>query len=236
MSRLASSPNDQASTLRNLKLLVILLAASNILVGAISVYLLRAVDTRYSELIERTVPALNDLRELMTDTITTMRSTNPILLEKPGANRPGLMEAMHAALTTEQKFRTDLLTGAGLTHQPVDRSSLQKAGEAWENEVIGIIQLYPVSSAAEIAHERETKLRPAFEDYMGAIAKASDSVESIGLTSNKDFTAKTNTLSTIVLGVASWPVLLLLALLLLTVVFVIAMMIAFRGKDLADTP
>src|SRR5476649_1452827 len=101
MSR-PSSPNDQATTLRNLKLLVILLAASNVLVGAISVYLLRTVDRRYTELISRTVPALNDLRELMTDTITTMRATNPVLLEKAGATRPGLIENMRAALAIEQ--------------------------------------------------------------------------------------------------------------------------------------
>ena len=43
-------------------------------------------------------------------------------------------------------------------------------------------------------------------------------------------------ISTVVLGVASWPVLIVVALLLLTAVFVLAMMIAFRGKDLSDSP
>jgi hypothetical protein len=53
---------------------------------------------------------------------------------------------------------------------------------------------------------------------------------------NNDFTAKTSSFSRIVLGVASWPVIALVGLLLLTAGFVIAMMIAFRGKDLAGTP
>ncbi len=61
-------------------------------------------------------------------------------------------------------------------------------------------------------------------------------VESRSLAASKDYSTKTDRLSTVVLGVASWPVLIVLALLLLTAVFVLAMMIAFRGKDLPDSP
>jgi len=39
-----------------------------------------------------------------------------------------------------------------------------------------------------------------------------------------------------VLGLAGWPLLVFGSLLLLVVILVVAMMIAFRGKDLADAP
>jgi hypothetical protein len=236
MPQPASNPNAQASTLRNLKVLVVLLVFSNIFVGALSVYLLRAVDKRYTNLVNQAVPVLNDLREMMTDTVAAMSSTNPMIFDGSEANRPAEIKAMQEALATERQFRLNLLKNDNLTDEPADREALQKTGDAFGQALTEVAQLYVAGKDAEAARLREEKVRSAFNQRLAAIGKAADAVESMSLGVSKDYTARTNSLSTIVLGVASWPVILLFGLLLLTAVFVIAMMIAFRGKDLSDMP
>lgn len=83
---------------------------------------------------------------------------------------------------------------------------------------------------------RDESLRPSFDDYLILIGKAADLIEAQSLRTSGDYSARTSSLSTVVLGVAGWPLLVFVGLLLLVVVLVIAMMVAFRGKDLADAP
>src|SRR5882724_11577728 len=142
MARLSSYPNDHAPSLRNLKLLVVLLGVSNILIGAFSVYLLRGIDERYSDLINRTVPVLNDLRELMTNSLATMRATNPALLNGPETSRAASIAAMRTALATEQKFRTDFLAGTAFDNATAHRAGLQTLGAAFDLRVTNVIELY----------------------------------------------------------------------------------------------
>jgi hypothetical protein len=55
---------DQSSAVRNLKLLDVVLLLSNVGLGVLSFFLLRAVDERYPDLLDHTVPLLNDLQTL----------------------------------------------------------------------------------------------------------------------------------------------------------------------------
>ncbi len=236
MARPISSPNDQASTLRNLKVLVVLLVVSNILVGALGGYLLHAVDRRYSELIGRSVPALNDLRELMSDTVVAMRTTNPRNFSGPGSNDPVALAAIREATQKATTFRVGLIDAGSLKDEAADLEAMRQTGEAFTAAALEVARAYATGTRADGVRVREEKLLPSFDQHMNAIGRAADAVESKSLVASKDFTSRTNSLTTMVLSVASWPVILLFALLLLTAVFVIAMMVAFRGKDLADTP
>jgi hypothetical protein len=236
MARPVSSPNDQAATLRNLKVLVVLLIISNLVVGALSVYLLRAVDRRYSELVERSVPALNDLRELMSDTVLVMRTTNARNFSGPPDTHAAATQVIENSLGTALHFRAALATTGGFKDQADQLQAVQKTGDVFIGAVQEVKQLYAAGKISEAVRIREEKLLPAFDQHMAAIGNAADKIESLSLGVSKDYTTRTNNLSTIVLGVASWPVILLLGLLLLTAIFVLAMMVAFRGKDLADMP
>ena len=79
-------------------------------------------------------------------------------------------------------------------------------------------------------------MRPAFERYQNAITRIADLLLDESKAVNDNFTAQTSRLSAIVISVASWPVIVLVGLLLITAIFVIVMMVAFRGKDLVDAP
>ncbi len=236
MVRTASSPNDQAATLRNLKILVLLLVVSNLVVGALSVYLLRAVDRRYSELLERALPAVNDLRELMTDTVLTMRTTNARNFGGSPQERVEAAKAIGSKLDEAQKFRALLASSQAIKDEPLEFKVVQETGDSFAATVRDVQTLYAAGKISEATRIREEKLLPAFDHHMTAIAKAADAMETASLGVSKDYTVRTNNLSTIVMGAASWPVIVLLGLLLLTAIFVLAMMVAFRGKDLADMP
>ena len=236
MTRPASSPNDQATTLRNLKVLVVLLVVSNILVGVLSVYLLRAVDRRYSELVGQSVPALNDVRELMSQAVAGMRSTNPNNFVGPTKDAAVALQTARARLASVQNFRGETLKNSYFSAHPEAGAAIVQAGLEFERAGAEVSRLYAQGRIAEVAALRDEKVLPSFDRYVAAIGSASDAIEAGSLATSKDYTVRTNSLTAIVLGVASWPLLALVGLLLLTAVFVIAMMIAFRGKDLADMP
>ncbi len=236
MARPVSSPNDQAATLRNLKVLVVLLVVSNILVGVLGVYLLRLVDQRYTDLVSHTVPVLNDLQTLTAKSVSAMRATYPGFFETPGVKRDAALQHGRTELGEESALRNKLLAAEWLPATSAKRKEFQQAGTAFTESGNIVLGLFSAGQAAEATRVREETLRPAFERYQTAVTKAADVLQDESASVSNNFTAKTSSFSTIVMGVASWPVIVLFGLLVLTAVFVIAMMIAFRGKDLADMP
>jgi hypothetical protein len=236
MARPVSSPNDQAATLRNLKVLVVLLIISNLVVGALSVYLLRAVDRRYSELINRTAPVLNDLQTLTAKSTSAMRTTNLSFFENPADGLEAALQRSRAAIEVDRVLREKLLKADWLPSTAGKRQEFQQTGAAFTQLSQKILGIYATKENAEATRVREKELRPVFERYQESITKIADVLLDESNAVNDDYSTKTNRLSTVVLGVASWPVILLLGLLLLTAIFVLAMMVAFRGKDLADMP
>src|SRR5436309_7041891 len=95
----------RASTVRQLKLLVVLLLLSNIALGAFGFYSLRTVDRKYSRLISDTVPALNDLEEVATASVSAMRNTNPVLYGAPSGSRKELASQARTALKRHRELR-----------------------------------------------------------------------------------------------------------------------------------
>jgi len=227
---------DHAATLRRMNFLVVLLVVSNIATGIFSVYLLRKVDARYSELIGQSVPVLNDLRELMADTVVAMRSTNPRYFTGAGAVPAEALQNARQRLATEQKFRAELLKEHSFADAPKDRAAIQAGGEEFGRVSAELSRLYAAGNFAEASRLREEKLLPQFDHYLAAISKASDVVEAQSLAANKDYTARTHSLTAFVLGVAGWPLIVMVVLLLLTVCFVVVLMFVFRGKELGDMP
>jgi len=236
MARLPTYPNDHAPSLRNLKLLVVLLAVSNILVGAFSVYLLRGVDRRYSELINHTVPVLNDLQTLTAISVEAMRGTNPAFFDATADKIESAIKHGRDVLESDRALRNSLLAAEWLPDTAAKRTEFQQAGEAFTQSGDNVLKLFAAGKGAEALRVREEITRPAFERYQAAITKIADLLLSESKTVNDSFSARTSRLSAIVISVASWPVLVLVALLLVTAVFVIVMMVAFRGKDLVDAP
>ena len=228
--------HDQTATLRQLKVLVVILVLSNIGLGVFSFYLLRDMDRRYSKLIGQSVQVQNDLQELTVDSVDAMRDTNSTLFEVPVEQRKVVAARARSALEREKNLRERLLSDDWLPAAGEERMDFQKAGAAFSHVATDVIAALADDKLAEANRVREQSLRPAFEHYLAATTKVSDKLREESLRHSDELTAKTGSVSKIMLGLASWPVVILGALLLLTAVFVVVLMILFRGREMSDMP
>jgi hypothetical protein len=214
-----------ALTLRRLKILVILLILSNIALGVFGFCFLRAIDRNYTNLIGRSVPTLNDLQTQTAVSMEAMRSTNPILFSEASANRADLVERARRALERDRVLRGAVLKREWLSAGNVEGRDFREAGEAFAVGATRIITLLDSGDLAEAGRQREKELRPVFDRYVAATTKAADVLEEESLRTSGALTAGTLSTSKIMLGLASWPVMLLGAFLLITAVFVIAVLV-----------
>ena len=235
MTRL-TSVSDQTGSLRNLKRLVVLLVVSNIAMGIFGVYLLRAVDKRYSELLNRSVPVMNDLQGVTAQSAMAMISIGPTLFNAPAKTRADLLQRAQQAIKQDRDERTRVLANDRLPSFPEGSVALRQSGDAFTENSLAVLKLFADGKVEEAGRLRAEGVRPAFERYLEEVTKLADVLETESQRTNADYTARTSSLSTVMLGLASWPLVILGGLLILVAVLVVAMMVAFRGKDLADAP
>lgn len=236
MARPASSSfNDHSATVRQLKALVVVLVLSNIGLGVFAFYLLRAMDRQYSDLIGRSVPVLNSLQTLTARSMQAMRATNPVQFEGESARRGSLLQQAKAALEADRELRSEILK-SDWVGASAERAQLQAAGESFTKTGSDVIGHYAAGRTAEAARLREGELRGIFDRYIAATTKAADVIEADSQRINDHVSARTGSMAKWVLGVASWPIVALLGLLLLTAVFVLVLMVLFRGREMSDMP
>lgn len=232
----SSSFHDQAATLRQLKVLVAVLVLSNIGLGVFSFFLLRKLDRSYSDLIGHTVPVLSDVQTLTVAAVRAMRGTGSVLLDAPEHLRPALLQSVRGALVQDRDLRQQLLGSKFFPAGPDVRQELQATGELFDRQAAEVVNLVSTAKLAEARRHRDESLRPAFDRYLVAITKAGDLFEEDSLKASNELTAQTGSRSVVLLGIASWPVIILSVLLLLTALFVIVLMVLFRGREMSDMP
>jgi hypothetical protein len=225
MSDRVFDSHSEWSTLRQLRVLVVLLILSNIALGILGFTFLRAVDRRYSSLIDRSVPTLSKLQTLTTVNMEAMRSTNPDLLGETPQDRARMVERAKDALERDRAARERVLQREWFSGNKEERMNIQSAGEAFSQASAQVVSLFAEGKNAEAIRQREQIARPAFERYVAATTKASDVLEAQSLQTSSSLTTQTGLLSKMMLGMASWPVMLLCAFLLITAVIVIGILL-----------
>lgn len=227
---------DQSSTVRTLKLLVMLLVLSNIALGAFSFYLLRSMDRRYSDLIGRAVPLLSDLQEVTARATEAMRATDPVLFGTVAEQRDMAIGRARIRIENERILRGKVMAAEWPAALTAGKDELRQTGQEFAKQSAELVALYAAGNPAEAGRLRETVLRPLFERYLGQATKASDYVENSSLRLSGDYSAKVGSSANWILGLSSWPILVVIALLIATALFIGVLMIAFRGKDLSEAP
>jgi hypothetical protein len=231
-----ASHNPHQSTLRQLKWLVALLIFSNIGLGVFGFYVLRTIDRRYSELIGQSVPLQNNLQALTAQSVDAMRATGSNLFETSPAGRAEFIQHSRRSVETERKQRLQLLASYHISAAEKSRLECQRAGELFTRLAGQVLDVAESGRLDEAKRLRDAELRPAFDRYLAAITAAADELEAVSLRTNDEFSARTGSMSTVILGVASWPVIVFVGLLMVTAVFVIGLMILFRGREMGDAP
>jgi hypothetical protein len=232
----SSSSHEPSSTIRQLKLLVVVLVLSNIGLGIFGFYLLRSVDRTYSDLIDQSVPVLNDLQTLTALAVSGMRGTNPRLFTDTGGNREEIIEASRAALANDRALRNKLLQVEWVTGENAERAHFRVAGEAFSRTATQVLADYAAGEDPIGVRRRDDQLRPEFDRYLSAITRAADVLQAESSRQNSSLSARAGSVSTMVPGIASWPVILLLGLLTLTAIFVLVLMMLFRGREMNGLP
>lgn len=213
-----------------------MLVLSNIGLGAFSAYLLRSTDARYSHLLERSVPALNDLRAETAQLAVAVRVTGIPLLRVADELRPNAVRNAHAAIERDRELRAKVMNDQWPQSAHDSRAEIERSGDRFDAASDQVIALAAAGRVDEASKVRESVLRPAFDDYLGVIAKTADAVEGASLKASDDMSAHTGSMAAVLLGLAGWPVIVLVALLFLTAVFVIVLMVLFRGREMSDMP
>ena len=233
--RIFSEPEHEKSMLRQLKIIIVVLVLSNIALGGFGFYFLRAIDRKYSDLIDRAIPTLNDMQTLTAVSMKAMRTTDPTLFGESSQSRPGRIQAARVALERDRDLRTSILKREWLSRDTEERVDFQSAGEVFSRAAAEVIDLLESGRTADASKQREESLRPAFERYLETTTKAADVLEAESLKTSDLFTERTVSMSRIMLGLASWPVMILGIFLLITAVFIIAVLLKvfiFRDESI----
>lgn len=227
---------DQSSSVRNLKLLVVVLLLSNVGLGVLSFFLLRAVDERYSDLLDHTVPLLNDLQTLTAKSVEAMRGTNPEEIEKTPGSRAIVIGSGRAGVANDRTLREKALARQWPAELAGGHDEVRRAGEQFTRLCEEVLELQAAGNRSGAKQARDERLRPAFDHYLVVLTKTADLVEEHSGRTNDQYSGRTGNFSKIVLGIGSWPVLAVIALLVFTALFLGVLMLAFRGKDLSEAP
>ena len=232
--RIFATSQSQNSVLRQLKILVGILILSNIGLGLFGVYVLRAIDQRYSTLIDQTVPSMNELQTLTAWSVEAMRSTNPSLFPSASSEQAEVVQRASSLIERDRDLRSHAVQREWLSLKPGERSELQQTGDAFTRESLEVLQILAAGRNAEAGERREKTLRPIFDRYVAVVTKIADVLEAESLRTSSSLTVQTGSMSQMFLGIASWPVLLMglfLAGVILFVVGVLLRVTLFRGAE-----
>ena len=232
-NRTAKNRDEEAWTLRQFKVLVVVLILSNVILGTFGFYLLRSMDRKYSTLINQSVPALTELRTLTVFSLEAMRSTSPTLSgDTPQTRQEGAQRA-RVALERDRNLRNHVLRQDWLSRNGEARVNFEQAGEAFSQATKQVILLLESGQSSEGDQQREQIQRPAFNRYVAATTKAADMLEAESLQMNATLTETTGSASGVLIGFASWPLMIVGLLLAVTTLFVLGVLVNvyFRREE-----
>ena len=219
----------QMSLLRRLKALVVVLIVSNMALGVFGFYCLRAIDHKYSELIDRTVPLMDQMQELTAVSAHAMRGTNPAFFS-PAENQRAATERAREGLDRDEKLRGLLVRTDWDPAREDEQETLQNAGDTFSRVARQVVDLFSAGRTAEATKLREESLRPAFERYVAATTQAADLVKEHSLKTSDAFTERTHSISKMMLGLASWPVIALTLFFTVTAALAVVVLLLFDRK------
>jgi hypothetical protein len=221
----SSSLDHETSILRQLKILVAVLVLSNIALGGFAFYFLRAIDRKYSDLIDQAVPTLNDMQTLTALSMEAMHSVNPTLFGETPQRRAEAAQRARVALERDRDLRNSILTREWLSRDNEDRVDFQNSGEQFTRAAGEVIALLESGKNAEANKQREQSLRPVFDHYIAATTKAADVLEAQSLKTSDIYTERTVSISKMMLGLGTWPVIIMGIFLMITAVFILAVLL-----------
>lgn len=227
-----SQVRRNTNKVKQLQLLIVVLALSNVGLGAFSYYLLRELDREYSVVIGQSVPVLNSLQTLTAKAMEAMRATNPTQFGRQADRASAFVQQAGGRFAADKEERLKALKPewAGAA---AERNELSEAGDGFTRIGGEVLAHYASGRVDEAVRLREGDLRVAFDRYIAAATKAADVLEVESTKLNSVLSARADNVSSVVLGIGTWPLILLLGILTTALLLVAVFLALFRGRDIS---
>lgn len=211
--------------------LTIGLLVSNLVVGGLSLYFLHSVGERYSNLLDRSVPALNALRthtrELSAIQRLARRAVDPENEPLWAELLPQMKDASSVA-RGRARMLADMESFNGTTHA----SAIQAASRGYDDHVDEFLDLAAARRLTDANRYNNEVLRPAYDAYQAVLDEAGDHVEQQGKDLRERYIEESRFFSGLLLALASWPVLVAMLAGVVMVLMVGALIIAIFAPGL----
>jgi hypothetical protein len=229
---------DQSSrqtTTGTLKIALLLLVVSNIATAVFSWHAIRSVDREYSDLLERSVPVINDIQTLTAYSAKAMRRTNPVFFGRAVAPGGGDVFALAKdAIEADRLLRESLLSKPWLPSTDAKRAEFEASGRAFTQVSNRVLELFAAKRFDEAVRLRDSESYAAFDRYQTAATWISDLLAAEATGVSRDYTESSSLITRVVLLMGGWPLILASALLGATLIFVVSLLVLFRVRESAD--
>lgn len=208
--------------------MVVILMVSNLMLGCISAYLLRAIDRNYSVLIDRSFPQMNELRLLTKETVSMQRHVLAALVATDSVMREDSIQKLESAVARQKIHRKGLLMAEEFRAKPELSKVLTQSAQVYEAGLETFLALMSAGRREEADNLRKDLLRPSVNVYLDAIDQAAVAVEVDGQALKDVYSSRAKTQGTILVGLASWPLLAGLVLAILLGIIIGALVLVYR--------
>lgn len=180
------------------------------------------------------MPILNSLQTLTAKAMEAMRATNPGIFGRQSDRAAAFVQQAGSNFNAERDERLKMLN-AEWAGAAAERTELEVAGAKFTQIGTEVLAHYAAGRIEEATKLREGDLRVAFDRYIAAATKAADVLEIESTKLNSALSAKAGSVSSVLLGLATWPLILLLGIVLLALMLVVLFLTLFRSRDIGGT-
>jgi hypothetical protein len=212
--------------------LLILLLASNLVVGVLSLFFLRSLNERYASLVDRSVPLLNDLRRLTKEVSMAQRSTLRAIVAPTPGERTEMIARLRKGMADAEISMDEIEHEADLIVNTPQLNRLLEMHRQYFDLVHQFLDLISSGNLAGADSFNRTQLRPAYESYMSAVEGAANQVERLGTDLSQRYTAEAKSYRSYLLAFAGWPLVLAVSAVTITLLLLGVLLFAIFTPSL----
>lgn len=205
--------------------LMIGLLISNLVVGGLSLYFLHAVDERYSSLLDRSVPVLNDLRTLTRELSAVQRLARRTVdpdNEPAWAELPPQMKS----ISRQARSHADGISTTEPFRNTRHATALGRMSHEYDERVDQFLALVRDRRFADANRFNTEILRVTYDNYQLVIDDAADHVQQEGRDLRDRYAEDSKLFGGLVLAFASWPVLAAMLAIVIMMLLIGALLVA----------
>jgi len=226
----------RAVTLRRMQLLVALLVFSNLFVGFYSIHLIRRTAREYSGLIDESIPVISGTRHAGQQAGFAYRSIIAGLVTQDPARCAAMLKRATTSLTLAREFRAHVLEDTFFQENPALAQEFKKSGDDFDAAATDMLPRLVPQNSADAERKRLDNLLTLYESHVATVERIVAATASRAEMTSDHYSNENQGEARIVLGLASWPLLLLGLGVAFAASMAVFMLLVFRQAVIVDEP